>query len=124
MTRDWNIIREILSELETKPSNKHTLKLGDFPKEKKAEYSYNVEILMEAGLIHGSMSQTIGPNVNNFIASRLTWQGHEFLDAIRSDTVWEKTKQSFLKQGISMTFDLIKTVATDIAVGYLKSNNC
>ena len=47
--------------------------------------------------------------------------GHEFLDAINNDTIWEKTKKSFSKNGISMTFELVKTVATETAASVLKS---
>lgn len=55
----------------------------------------------------------------NFTASRLTWTGHEFLDAIRSDTVWNKTKQTFSSKGLDMTFDLIKTVAAGVTTSLL-----
>ena len=55
--------------------------------------------------------QTIGPEVKEFFAQRLTWEGHEFLDSIRSDTVWTKTKKRFTEKGIDMSFDLVKSVA-------------
>lgn len=124
MKRDWNIIRNILISLEEKSSGKHTLHLSDFPEDEKGEYSYHVELLIEAGMISGSMSKAIGRTPHDFIATRMTWEGHEFLDAIRNDTVWKKAKSSFAQHGLSMTFDLIRSVATDIAIGYLKTNNC
>ena len=76
---------------------------------------------MEAGLIYENMSKTLGRHASDFMANRLTWEGHELLDAVRSDNVWEKTKKSFRKGGLSMTFDLVKSVATDIASAYLKT---
>ena len=121
MERNWDKIREILIKLEEMPAEKGNLRLGDFPSDEAYEYSYNIELLMEAGLIHGDMSKTLGKHAGDFMAIRLTWEGHEFLDAIRSDNVWEKTKSSFVKGGLSMTFELVKTVATDIAAAYLKS---
>ena len=121
MQRDWDIIREILIKLEGMPSEKGSLSLSDFPEAKAYEYSYNTELLMEAGLIYGNMSKTLGRHASDFMANRLTWEGHELLDAVRSDNVWEKTKKSFTKGGLSMTFDLVKSVATDIASAYLKS---
>jgi hypothetical protein len=51
----------------------------------------------------------------------LTWEGHELLDAIKNDTVWNKTKDTFISKGLSMTFDLVKTMATKIATDYLKT---
>jgi len=121
MERNWDKIREILIKLEEMPAEKGNLRLSDFPEDQAYEYSYNTELLMEAGLIYGEMSKTLGTHASDFMAIRLTWEGHEFLDAIRSDNIWEKTKTSFVKGGLSMTFDLVKTVATDISAAYLKS---
>jgi len=120
MKRNWDTIREILVRLEETPPEQH-VRLSSFPQERAQEVSYHVELLMEAGLIHGQMAKTMGPGPHDFFAMRLTWQGHEFLDAIRSDTVWQKTKSSFVSKGLSMTFDLVKSVAIDISSTYLKS---
>ncbi|MGO8839441.1 MAG: DUF2513 domain-containing protein [Limisphaerales bacterium] len=38
---------------------------------------------------------------------RLTWAGHDFLDAARNDTIWNKAKDEFLKPGISWTFSIL-----------------
>jgi len=125
MERNWDIIREILIKLEELNPKVGSIKLSDFPVDKAYEYSYHVELLIESGLIHGQISKTIGRHAHDFFASRMTWSGHEFLDAIRSDNVWNKTKSSFVKGGLSMTFDLIKGVATDVAAALLKSTiNC
>ena len=102
------------------PPEKGYVQLTDFPSEQAYEYSYHVEILIGAGLVHGQMAKTLGPGPYNFIAQRLTWDGHEFVNAIRNDTVWSRTKESFKESGISMTFDLVRRAATDIASSYLK----
>jgi predicted transcriptional regulator len=119
MKRDWEVIREILLQLEKKPADKDSLEVADFPEDKRDAVTYHVELLKEAGLIHAEVGQTAESTY--FFANRLTWKGHEFLDAIRNDTIWNRTKQSFLLKGLSMTFDLVKTVAMDIAGEYLKS---
>ncbi len=120
MKRNWDLIRDILTRLEETKVEEGSLNLSSFPQDKTADISYHMELLMEAGLVKGQMSKEIGRGPHAFFATRLTWQGHEFLDAIRSDTVWQKTKKSFINQGISMTFDLIKSVASDVATSYLK----
>ena len=93
MKRNWDTIREILIRLEDMPPEKDCLQLADFLSDRAYEFSYHVELLIEAGLIHGEMSKTIGRHASNFLAIRMTWEGHEFLDAIRSDTVWQKAKE-------------------------------
>ena len=79
-----------------------------------------MQLLIEAGLVKGQVVGTIGPEVKDFFGQRLTWEGHEFLDAIRSDTVWNKTKKIFTEQGVSMTFELVKTVAKEATSALMK----
>lgn len=118
MKRNWDTIREILTMLEERDE---PVRLMDFPHERSAEISYNVEIMIEAGLVVGQISKTLGRGAKEFVLFRLTWDGHEFLDTIRSDTVWQKTKKSFVSNGLSMPFDLIKSVATDVTATLIKS---
>ena len=38
---------------------------------------------------------------------RLTWSGHEFLDAMRDDNVWKKVRYHVIKPGVSWTVSLL-----------------
>lgn len=120
MKRDWDTIREILTRLEDLPDTDSTLRLSDFSPDQAFNYSYHMELLLEARLVEGQMSKTLGPGASDFFAQRLTWSGHEFFDSIRSDTVWAKTKSIFASKGIDMTFDLVKSVATEISVAFIR----
>ncbi|MGI9572537.1 DUF2513 domain-containing protein [Alloalcanivorax xenomutans] len=120
MKRDWDTIREVLTRLEDLPSTDSTLAISDFPEDQAYAYSYHVELLIDAGLVEGQMSRTLGRGPTDFFARRLTWRGHELLDSIRSNTVWEKTKKTFAEKGLDMTFDLVKSVASDISVGIIR----
>lgn len=42
----------------------------------------------------------------------MTWDGHEFLDKIREDTVWNKTKDLIKEKGLPMALEVVKNVAT------------
>ncbi|MNR05727.1 hypothetical protein D3C85_1217720 [compost metagenome] len=121
MKRNWDTIREILTKVEECTLPTDMVRLSNFPAERAAEVSYHTALLMSAGLVNGQVSQTLGPEVKDFFAQSLTWEGHEFLDAIRSDTVWTKTKKIFTDQGISMTFELISEVAKNTAASIVKS---
>lgn len=120
MKRNWDTIREILTRLEDLPDTDATLRLSDFSADRAFEHSYHMELLIEAGLVDGQMSRTLGPGPSDFFAQRLTWPGHEFLDSVRSDTVWAKTKKTFASKGIDMTFDLVKSVASEISVALIR----
>ena len=121
MKRNWDTIREILTKLEENTTPNRMLQLSSFSPEQEAEISYHAELLLEAGLVDGEMTKMCGRGPHNFSITRLTWHGHEFLDAINNDTVWEKTKKSFVASGVSMTFELIKSVATEAASSLIKS---
>ena len=47
---------------------------------------------------------------------RLTWAGHDYLDAVRDPKIWHKTKEATDKVG-SWTFEIVK----ELAKGYIKS---
>lgn len=42
----------------------------------------------------------------------LSNEGYDFLDKIRNDTIWNKTKIEITKKGLPMVAETIKTVAT------------
>lgn len=117
MERNWDTIREILTQVEKCTLPIDQVRLSNFPGERAGEISYHMALLIEAGLVNGHISQTIRPEPKDFIAHRLTWAGHEFLDAIRNASIWQKTKKKFVDEGVSMTFDLVKSVA----VGLIKT---
>ena len=43
-----------------------------------------------------------------YSAISLTWQGHEFLDAARNDTIWRKAKKKVLETTGGLAFDVLK----------------
>lgn len=51
------------------------------------EVSYHLVLLIEAGFIKGKEGMDVP------VICKLTWQGHEFLDNIRDQGIWAKTKQ-------------------------------
>ena len=112
MKRDWEIIRELLQKTEDSSEN---LQLKDFSEDNTEKYSYHVELLIEAELVSGEMKRAIGRPIPHFTIKRLTWEGHEFLDSIRSDTVWSKTKSLMKEKALGMSFNIIKTAAIKIA---------
>lgn len=121
MKRDWDMIRKILTQLEEHSSSEGCVRLSDFSENEAASIAYNMELLIEAKIVNGQMSEEITLEPQDFFAERLTWEGHEFLDSIRNDSIWEKTKREFSKNGLSMTFDLIKAVASGLASSLVKS---
>jgi len=49
------------------------------------------------------------------ISSKLTWAGHEFLDAARSEPVWSKTKALAKEKGVSLSVGLLTGLLKHVA---------
>lgn len=63
--------------------------------------------MKEAGLVDAVIQEYMGGDTLA-IVRRLTWDGCEFADAIRSDTLWKKAKDNVMKPSMSFTFDVLK----------------
>src|SRR5262245_45745167 len=103
MKRDMELIRQILLALEG--DEKAHAKTGEHSGEERA---YHVALMIEAGLVVGQVENDSKGNPRRYFLSRMTWAGHEFLDALRDDNLWQKAKQHVLKPGASWSFDVLK----------------
>ena len=112
MKRDWDAIRDILLAIEERESDNNDPLLIE------ASYTdnqivYHLELLLEANLINGERV-TLGLGPESFHIKRLSWDGHQFLDAIRENSTWSKTKKKVTESGVGLTFEIIKAVAISV----------
>ena len=116
MTRNWVIIRKILLSLEmasTPNAVVNANSIADFPEQ---DVAYNMRLLSEAGYIEAKImiSNSGDGKINAAIATRLTNTGHDLLDTMRNESVWNAIKEKFTSNGIDMTFDLVVSVGKKI----------
>lgn len=107
MQRDMDLSREILLKIEAWPEPVGWADL-EIPDRTAEEVSYHVMLLAQAGLIEAENVSTLGSF--EWKGKRLTWEGHEFVDAARNETVWKKTKAKVMERGGGLTFELIKSL--------------
>ena len=112
MTRDWELVREILVKLEEKSDTKKGLRPEEIQSHDREVVSYHIKLLLQARLVEGECSKALSAPLYCF-AYNLTWEGHEFLDKIRNDTVWNKVKTTLKNKGIEFSFDSIKILASE-----------
>ncbi|HWM89533.1 MAG TPA: DUF2513 domain-containing protein [Thermoanaerobaculia bacterium] len=111
MKRDMDLARRILFAVEEAPLDGETdLNFDDFSQE---EISYHVMLLSEAGLIEAQDQSGYGGS--DWQPERLTWAGHEFLDASRDQGRWEKAKKLVREKVGGLTFDALKAVLIRLA---------
>ncbi len=100
MKRDWDLIRNILLEIEAYEGNNYVpLQIEGYSDDL---VSYHVKLLSEAGLID---THDCGRSLG---VISLTWDGHEFLDASRNETIWSKAKSTITNKGGELSFDILK----------------
>jgi hypothetical protein len=78
------------------------------------EIGYHVFLLGEAGLAEVEPISAMGAASPYARIKRLTWNGHEFLDASREKTIWEKTKTKVGEIG-GVALPLLMTLLADEA---------
>jgi len=113
MNRDLKLVKAILLQLEKKEDFRF-IKDEDFKIEgfDQRLVQYHLVILVEAGFIQGASSRRNGDHaIIDANPERLTWEGHEFLDAIRSPVIWRKVKNI----GGQIAFDSIKKYAMSMS---------
>jgi hypothetical protein len=104
MKRDMNLIRLLLLQTE-----------GEQPRPDLSTYTneqriYHSALLIEAGLVDGEIITNGAGLPATTIILRLSWVGHEFLDAARSDTIWHKAAEHIKKSGVDVTLSLMQDI--------------
>lgn len=115
MKMDIDCIRSVLLELEELPLDVYTPE--DLTKSINEHGIENVEYsiikLEEAGYIRAGLTRTMSGDVEIFSISDITFEGHQFLEKIRDNRVWQKTKTVASSVG-SRAFDVIVQIATAV----------
>lgn len=117
MQRNWDLIRRILLKLEEKADPRSLLQPDEINGYDSITVSYHFKLLNNAELI--TATSLCSTEQYRYAAISLTWQGHELLDQIRNDSIWNKVKSTLQSKSLDLSFESIKTVATAIIAGML-----
>lgn len=102
MKRDMNLIREILLQIEG--SSSVSAPEGYSVK----ETNFHLLLLLDAGFIEANVAKAFGET--SIRVKRMTWDGHDFLEAIRSPQVWDQVQKQITEVG-SAAFEIVKGLA-------------
>jgi hypothetical protein len=106
MRRDLNLVREALLKVEA--DGPQTPWQG----KESPEIIYNYALAIEAGLLEGNVVHNHDGQIGGAQAMKLTWAGHDWLDAVRGEDVWRHAMSKATSVGGSLTFEMVKSVAT------------
>jgi hypothetical protein len=109
MRRETDLIRLILAqvELNTNPMRFIEIKAHGYSPN---QIAYHVRLLAEAGYVDAVDFTTM--DGMDWKPKSLTWIGHDFLDATRNDSIWEKVKTQLKDRGlVDAPLDVVKALA-------------
>jgi hypothetical protein len=75
---------------------------------------YHSALIIEAGLAHGEVIIGTDGEPAATVTIRLTWDGHDFLDAARNDNTWKKVMDIAKSHSMSMTFSIAKDLLSSL----------
>ena len=102
-----DLIRAILLEVEAErgPAERLELHLEGWDVALVFEH---VRLLAKAGYLRATTPVEPPPRIH---VHELTWDGHDFIDAIRSESVWSGVKDRAAEQGVGLPLEVIKSLA-------------
>lgn len=116
MKRDTDLIRKIVLGIEDAPTGwAPDLSFDDYPDE---QVGYHAYLLIDAGLARGSDVSTMGSSAPEGMITSLTWAGHEFADAARDETRWNRATTMVKEKGGTITFDVMKALLISFMKDY------
>lgn len=98
MKRDLDLIRLIHLKVEDDYDCAELINLKIDGYSAKA-IAYNSQLAFEAGYLSNCSVQYADNGVWTFSVGSLTWEGHDFLDRIRDDSMWGKIKKAARDRG-------------------------
>lgn len=112
MRRDLDLVRKLLLELEAKPQPEA---VDSLPIEGYDDLTirYHLLLLAQAKLIDYEPTLTKTGRIIQVLAFNPSWQGHEFLDAVRDETIWKTLKLQASERSTSMPFEIVKLLAIE-----------
>ena len=109
MKRDLDLIRKLLVFFEERPHG-GPIEIPPIDGYSEMEIQYHLLLLHEAGFLRCERirSSTDPDRVIRVIPFYLTWEGQEFLQSIKDDTVWRKAKEKVVKPLASWTIVILR----------------
>lgn len=120
MRRDLDLIRSILLSAENAEAAFDGMCLVNGPRTPDV-VGFHVELAASHGLIRAKVDRSNGGRVANIWIESLTWEGYDYLDAIRSPKVWGKAKEAIREAVGDTSLSVVKEVCSMVATSLVKA---
>jgi hypothetical protein len=106
MKRQMDLVRGIALQLETSPPTGGKVTMPEVPGFTEREVGYHAYLMRQAGLVEAADGFLEDPKQYAYPIG-LTWNGHEFLDASRDNTLWTKAKTNVIGPAGGVAFAVL-----------------
>lgn len=121
MKRDLDLVRYILLCAEEADGPLDETKIMEFGCDM-ATAAFHVELMRARGLVEARVAYAAGGVPVDVEVSALTWEGYDYLDAIRSGVVWKRAKEAISKTVGDASLSVAKDVCTALSASLVKSS--
>ena len=118
MRRDMELIRRLVLAIEDAPTGFAPRSL-DVAGYAPGQIGYHAYLIIDAGLARGSETTSMGDSAPSAILTNLTWAGHEFAEAARDQTRWNKAMGIVQEKGGTVTLAVLTQLLTSLMRGAL-----
>lgn len=120
MKRDMDLVRRIMLTTEKADSP-----IGDGVLirccEDMGKLAFHVELMRSHGLVHAGVERDGFGEPFSVEITGLTWDGYDYLDAIRSPKVWNQAKEAISKTVGDTSLSVVKDVCVSLAASLVKA---
>jgi hypothetical protein len=118
MKRDLDLIRKIILAVEDLPTGmvSDEIEIDGYTSEQIGYHSY---LIVNSGLAQGVDMGAFGDTSPNWQLLHLTSAGHDFAEAARSETAWNKAKSIVKEKAGGATLEILKEVLVGVIRGTL-----
>ncbi|WP_099203479.1 DUF2513 domain-containing protein [Miniphocaeibacter massiliensis] len=115
MKRDMELVRKILFKIEKEyidtALSYDNIKIEGYDMK---TIGYHCDLMYNVNLLSYYNPRVYDNELGYFFVGKLTWEGHEYLDKIKNENVWNKTKSTIKEKGLELTMEIIPKVAGKI----------
>jgi hypothetical protein len=119
MKRDMDLARKIMLAVEAEPHGNPAPVVFQIDGYDEETVGYHIYLLGQGGFMDVVDMGCFQDSSPSALPGPLTWAGHDWLDATRNDTIWNKVKSKLSTEGVTVSFDVAKALATSLVMARL-----
>jgi Hypothetical protein (DUF2513) len=120
MRRDFELVRKLMLAIESRVDNCYftACDMQKIDNYSLSEVNCHLEWLVDGKLVDGKVNRDGVGEIANVVMRKLSWEGCNFLDDARNESVWKKTMETVKEKTGSVSIALL----TQLLISAAKQN--